>query len=280
MHYLEPFLIYLASERGLSQSTLDAYGSDIALFYKVVQGKIDRDSLIFFFLQLRRLGYASSSICRMSIALRVYFRFLKEERILEEDLGQFLSSPKVWSLIPDVLTLEEVERLLAAVDLSTFLGLRDRAILEFLYASGIRVSEVCALNLSDVDDRQIKVKGKGGKERIVPLAKRAVDVLDSYLAKREDPSPSLFLGAKGKRMDRFMVWRIIKKYVSIAKIEKQVSPHTLRHSFATHLLENGADLRVIQELLGHSNISTTDRYTHISKSHLHRSFDAFHPRKS
>jgi integrase/recombinase XerD len=280
MRYLDSFIIYLASERGLSQSTLDAYASDVTLFYKMIRDPVDRDSITFFFLELRRLGYASSSICRMSIALRVYFRFLKEEGILQEDLGQFLSSPKVWSLIPDVLTEEEVERLLNSVDLSLTVGLRDRAILEFLYASGIRVSEVCGLNLSDVDDTQIRIKGKGGKERIVPLAQRAVIALDSYLAKRNDSSNSLFLGTRGERMDRFTVWRMIKKYIKIAKVEKEVSPHTLRHSFATHLLENGADLRIIQELLGHANIATTDRYTHISKSHLRRSFDAFHPRNN
>jgi integrase/recombinase XerD len=279
MGHLESFIIYLASERGLSKSTLNVYSSDITLFYRTVNGKVDRESLTFFFLELRRLGYASSSICRMSITLRIYFRFLKEERIMEEDLAQFLASPRVWSLIPDVLTQQEVERMLGSVNLSNDQGLRDRSILEFLYASGIRVSELCGLNLSDVDDTQIRIKGKGGKERIVPLAKRAVSALDCYLAKRNDSSSSLFLGPRGKRIDRFTVWRLIKKYTKLAGVEKVVSPHTLRHSFATHLLENGADLRIIQELLGHANIATTDRYTHISKSHLRRSFDAFHPRK-
>jgi len=279
MEHLESFIIYLASERGLSQSTLAAYSSDITLFYRTVHGKVDRESLTFFFLELRRLGYASSSLCRISISLRIYFRFLKEERIIKEDWGQFLSSPRVWSLIPDVLTVEEVEKILRIVDLSAVVGLRDRSILELLYASGVRVSEVCSLNLSDVDDTQMRIKGKGGKERIVPLAKRAVVALDAYLAKREDSSNALFLRRREERIDRFTVWRAIKKYAKMAGIEKQVSPHTLRHSFATHLLENGADLRIIQELLGHANIATTDRYTHISKSHLHLAFDAFHPRK-
>jgi integrase/recombinase XerD len=169
--------------------------------------------------------------------------------------------------------------LLAQPDPETALGARDKAILEVLYASGLRVSELCGLNIQDVGEEAVRVKGKGSKERIVPIAPSALQSVDHYLGKfREDEEKALFIGPHGKRIDRTVVWARVKFYAKKAAISKEISPHTLRHSFATHLLENGADLRVIQEMLGHSSISTTDRYTHISRKHLHEAFEKFHPR--
>jgi integrase/recombinase XerD len=178
-----------------------------------------------------------------------------------------------------VLSVGEVTALLAQPNPEERIGARDKAMLEVLYASGLRVSELCGLNIQDVGEEAVRVKGKGSKERVVPIAKSALNTVDHYLGKfREDKEGALFLGSQGKRLDRITVWSRVKFYAKKAGITKSISPHTLRHSFATHLLENGADLRVIQEMLGHANIGTTDRYTHISRKHLHEAFERFHPR--
>ena len=170
------------------------------------------------------------------------------------------------------------------IDTNTLVGLQDKSILELLYTTGIRVSELCGLNILDVDDNQIKILGKGGKERVVPVSKQTIKSIDLYLERRCNENAvnncPLFINKKQVRIKRFFVWNIVKKYKILANIEKNIYPHTFRHSYATHLLETGADLRIIQELLGHSSISTTDKYTHISQSHLRRSFDSFHPRKN
>ncbi|MES2121189.1 MAG: tyrosine-type recombinase/integrase, partial [Chlamydiota bacterium] len=196
------------------------------------------------------------------------------------DVTLHLDSPKMWQLIPEVLTVSEVNALLHAPNPEEFAGARDQAVLLVLYASGLRVSEVCGLNLQDVDDQVVRVKGKGGKERIVPIAQVATSAIDHYLVRfrKESDFPALFVTEKNRRIDRTLVWKRVKFYAKAAGIQKSISPHTLRHSFATHLLENGADLRVIQEMLGHANIATTDRYTHISTQHLADAFNAFHPR--
>jgi integrase/recombinase XerD len=219
----------------------------------------------------------------MLVAVKVFFRFLKKEDFVELDVTRHLESPKLWQLIPEVLTIGEVDLLLKAPDGETPLGARDKAILEVLYASGLRVSELCGLNIHDVDEACVRVKGKGGKERLVPIAKVALDAVDRYLAQHRgevggEKEIPLFVSRKGKRIDRSDVWKRVKFYAKRAGIAKRISPHTLRHSFATHLLENGADLRVIQEMLGHAHISTTDHYTHISQLHLSQAFSAFHPR--
>jgi integrase/recombinase XerD len=286
------FLSYIGSERGLSSHTIAAYRRDIALFCSahklegapegaIAWNGVGQAEIIAFLSYLKGLNYATSSIYRALVALKVLFRFLKKERRIANDPTQCLDTPKLWQLIPEVLTCEEVERLLQAPDEASTLGVRDKAILEVMYASGLRVSEVCSLNISDVDDTVVRAVGKGNKERLVPIAKPAVEAVDRYLLQRKEESgkeEALFLTDKGKRIDRVTVWKRVKFYANKAGIVKSVSPHTLRHSFATHLLENGADLRVIQEMLGHAHIATTDRYTQISRSHLHRAFDAFHPR--
>lgn len=289
--WLDDFLSYLGSEKGLSQNTLVSYRRDIEMFFSLLKERkradvdqVEEEDVIAFLSMLKNQEYATSSICRAMVAVKMLFRFLKRERIVHRDPSAHLDSPRMWQLIPEVLTVAEVDALLKAPDPSTLSGARDKAVLQVIYASGLRVSEVCGLNLHDVDDHVVRVKGKGGKERIVPIASQAVLAIDHYLtafrqhsdgSEKETP---LFVSEKGKRIDRTMVWKRVKFYAKIAGISKEISPHTLRHSFATHLLENGADLRVIQEMLGHSNISTTDRYTHISQRHLHEAFEAFHPR--
>lgn len=288
--WLDDFLSYLGSEKGLAQNTLISYRRDIEMFFSLLKekakGSIDEaveEDVIAFLSMLKNQEYATSSICRAMVAVKMLFRFLKRERLVVKDVTMLLDSPKMWQLIPEVLTVSEVDALLNIPDVTTFSGARDKAILQVIYASGLRVSEVCGLNLHDVDDTVVRVKGKGGKERIVPIAAQAVAAIDHYLVtfrqhcegEREAP---LFVSEKGRRIDRTAVWKMVKRYAKAAGIVKEISPHTLRHSFATHLLENGADLRVIQEMLGHSNIATTDRYTHISQRHLSEAFEAFHPR--
>lgn len=281
------FLSYIASEKGLAKNTIEAYGRDLELFCHLLAEKnvpdfrsVGQQEVFDFLGYLKGKGQASSSMCRALVAVKVFFRFLKRERLVDKEEVLYFDMPKLWQLIPEVLTCEEVNRLLAAPDPETFLGARDRAILEVLYASGLRVSEVCGLNISDVDDAFVRVKGKGGKERVVPIAKKAVEAVDCFLARfrGEEKGDVLFVSAKGERVDRMTVWKRVKLHAKKAGILKPISPHTLRHSFATHLLENGADLRVIQEMLGHASIATTDRYTHISHKHLSDAFSAFHPR--
>ncbi len=288
--WIEDFLSYLGSEKGLAQNTLISYRRDIGMFADLLTEKgvssfdlASEEDVISFLSKLKSQDYATSSICRAMVAVKMCFRFLKREKAVEKDVTLHLDSPKMWQLIPEVLTIAEVDALLKAPDASTSRGARDKAVLQVIYASGLRVSEVCGLNLQDVDDQIVRVRGKGGKERVVPIAKSAVDAIDFYLkhyrqhGERED-EPALFVSDRGKRIDRTLVWKRVKFYAGSAGILKEISPHTLRHSFATHLLENGADLRVIQEMLGHSNIATTDRYTHISQRHLTEAFEAFHPR--
>ncbi len=282
------FLSYLGSEKGLAQNTLAAYRRDLHLFTTLLKEKgiltfdgTQEEDVIAFLAHLKNLSYATSSICRSLVAVKMLFRFLKREGAIPKDITLHLDSPKMWQLIPEVLTVAEVEELLKAPDVSTSTGARDRAVLQVIYASGLRVSEVCGLNLQDVGEEVVRVRGKGGKERVVPIARSAVVAIDHYLGNHRvsaDRQEALFVTERGKRIDRSMVWQRVKLYAKAAGIARKISPHTLRHSFATHLLENGADLRVIQEMLGHSSIATTDRYTHISQRHLTEAFEAFHPR--
>lgn len=288
-HTLEDFLFYLASEKGLSKNTVDAYRRDLRGFMQILEDRTIsdlakvREGEVFAFLDsLKRKEHASSSIYRAMVALKSFFRFLRKERIISSEETLYLDTPKMWQLVPEVLTQEETQNLLEIPDPNIPIGARDRAVLHALYASGLRVSEVCGLNISDVEDATVRVKGKGGKERVVPIAASAVEAIDHYLLYFREglgkKNEALFVSQKGRRLDRIAIWNRVKYYAQKANIAKSISPHTLRHSFATHLLENGADLRVIQEMLGHANIATTDRYTHISQKHLTEMFSKFHPR--
>lgn len=287
MHpHLHDFFIYIASEKGLAHNTLEAYQRDTTAFVNFweVQGitqfaQIETDHIIAFLSHLHGHQYASASICRALMALKVLFRFLKREGIVPSNVTLYLDSPKLWQLIPEVLNYAEVDRLLSQPDETTYIGARDKAILEVLYASGLRVSELCSLGINDIDDTFVRVMGKGRKERLVPIGVKALAAVDHYLNFREDSEhqKALFITEKGRRIDRVAIWKIVKHYAEEANIIKNISPHTLRHSFATHLLDNGADLRIIQEMLGHSSISSTDRYTHVSSKRLQEAFHAFHP---
>lgn len=285
--YIEDFLFYIASEKGLSKHTVEAYKRDLARFTLLASEKglssfseVSEREIVDYAKALKGSGLSVSSIYRSMVALKSFFRFLRKERLISSDETLYLDTPKMWQLVPDVLTEGEVKELLSQPDPDSPMGARDRAILETLYASGLRVSELCSLNLQDVGEETVRVMGKGEKERIVPIAKSALEAIDQYLLhhRGEGCPDALFVSSKGKRIDRIAVFERVKLYAKRAGLNKSVSPHTLRHSFATHLLENGADLRVIQEMLGHASVATTDRYTHISKKHLVDAFDRFHPK--
>jgi len=241
---------------------------------------VESQTILSFLSSLQEKNYASSSICRILVSIKVFFRFLKKEGEVSLDLGRYFETPKLWQLVPEVLSMEEVEALLAQPQTADFLGARDKAALELLYATGMRVSELCKLHLSDLNDQFVKVKGKGKKERLIPVGKKAIAAVDHYLLhfRGAGESPFLFLSPRGKPISRVTLWGRVKIYGKAAGIAKTISPHTLRHSFATHLLENGADLRLIQDMLGHEDIGTTDRYTHVTGSRLKNAFKSFHPR--
>jgi len=291
---IDLYLNYLKLERGLSQNSLEAYKRDIEKLEQFLKPKrlpVQRASsqdLQVFIRELGEIGLERTSITRIISGLRGFFKFLLIERIVVSDPTENLELKSVRRKLPEVLSIEEVEAILKQPDTSTNKGVRDRAILEFLYATGARVSEATTLVISQLwlEDGLAKLFGKGSKERLVPLGKLAAESLDQYLSRvrplflrSSKVTDSVFLNQeRGTGLSRMSVWNIIQEYTKAAKIEKQISPHTFRHSFATHLLEGGADLRVVQELLGHADISTTEIYTHIDRSYLQEVHRTFHPR--
>jgi integrase/recombinase XerD len=284
---IQDFYLYIASEKGLSQNTQIAYRQDLERFIQFLVKrevldfqKVDQKIILDFLETLREQNYASATLSRMLMTLKVFFRFLKREGHLITNITIYINSPKIWQLVPNVLSLSEVERLINEPNPKIEAEARDRAIIEVLYASGLRVSELCSLKINDVFDTFVKVKGKGNKERVVPIGRKAIEAIDYYLLhfRNEEDHPSLFLNERKKPIDRILVYKRLKYYAKRAAIKTSFSPHSLRHSFATHLLENGADLRIIQEMLGHANIGTTDRYTQVSQNKLREAFETFHPR--
>lgn len=280
---IQEFLAYLGSEKGLSPHTLQAYQSDLKAFSQFLHHPaletIQESSFTDYFQAMHQRGLASSSLCRALVVIKTFFRFLFREQMLPHNPAFFLESPKIWNLIPEVLSFEETQSLLEAPDSHTWMGARDQAFLYVMYASGLRVSEVCGLDIQDVGEDSIRVRGKGNKERIIPIAEEAIAIIDHYLGKyRTKGEGALFLTSRGHRIHRITIWARIKFYAKKIGFSKRISPHTLRHSFATHLLENGADLKVIQDFLGHAHIGTTDRYTQISRSHIHQAFNEYHPK--
>jgi integrase/recombinase XerD len=290
---LEEFRDFLRFERGLSDRTVGAYLRDLDRF---VRGAADSgatgpadlayETLREHVASLSEAGLAPSTVARAISSLRGYFRFLLEEGILETDPSELLESPRGGRPLPDVLAVDEVERILAAVTTDRTYAFRDRAMLEVLYGCGLRVSELCDLRVrdTDLDGGLVRVLGKGSKERFVPVGADARHALRRYLREsrpRMDRGASegrVFLNRAGRPLSRMGVWKILRQYVDRAGIEKRVTPHTLRHSFATHLLEGGADLASVQEMLGHADISTTEIYTHVDRSHLRRVHRDHHPR--
>lgn len=282
---IDDFVLFLASERGASPHTIEAYHRDIRRFFaycSTLPHQITRQDIANYTQALREKKYAPTTISRSLMALKVFFQFCKREGYVTQNITKHIDTPKPWYRLPAVLSEEEMNRLLHTPDDATEEGARDRAILEVLYATGIRVSELCQLNLHSVDDTFLRVLGKGGKERIVPIGSQAIAAIDHYLGQFrlgiEEPHSPLFLNQRKKRISREFVWGLVKKYANQAQIAKNVHPHTFRHSFATHLLDHQADLRIIQEMLGHASIKSTDRYTHVSRTHLTQSFAKFHPR--
>lgn len=284
---LQVFLDSLIVERGLADNTVAAYERDLRqhCWFLAERGvaslaSVEEGHLILYLGRLRRAGVAPATIGRKLSAVRAFYRHLvREEQVAADPTGN-LPATRLLRRLPSVLSVEEMERLLRQPDTSRQRGLRDRAMLELLYASGLRVSELLGLARGDVnlELRLVRCVGKGSKERIVPVGVPAVEAVRAYLAARQDASPWLFLGNKGRPLTRAAFWRIVGRYARQAGIRTPVSPHTLRHSFATHLLDGGADLRAIQELLGHADVSTTQIYTHVSSDRLREVYQSHHPR--
>ena len=291
--YAERFDDFLALEQGASVQTSRAYKLDIARFvgYVSVKGasspsEISARMLREYVYHLKDLGLSPASIRRNVSAVRSYFKFLLGEGHIVRDPSERLETPKRWRTLPEVLGIEEIEKLLAAPSLDEPLAFRDRAMLELAYGAGLRVSEWISLSVRDVmlPDHLVRVFGKGSKERLVPIGRRAIGAIAIYLRElrpkleKGEGKGILFLNARGQPLSRMGAWKILRKYVDQAGITKPVSPHTLRHSFATHLLEGGADLRAVQEMLGHVDISTTQIYTHVDREYLRTVHKQFHPR--
>ena len=273
--------------------TVEAYGRDLARFveYAVVKGTqappdVNARLLRDFVYHLKDLGLSPASIRRSISALRTYYRFLLADGIVVRDPTERLETPKKWRTLPEVLTVPEIQRLLAAPTIDEPLYFRDRALLELAYGAGLRVSEWIGLGVRDLvlEEGLVRVFGKGSKERLVPIGRQAIGAVAIYVRElrprleKGEGKGILFLNARGEPLSRMGAWKILRKYVDKAGIEKTVTPHTLRHSFATHLLEGGADLRAVQEMLGHADISTTQIYTHVDREYLRSVHRQFHPR--
>jgi len=284
--YIEKFIRYLEIEKNSSSHTLLNYKLDLRDFNRFLSGteleKIDYLALRKYLAVLKEKGLSSRSIGRRLSALRSFFRFLTRESYLKANPMLMLSSPKLEKHLPSFMTEEEVARLIEsafAKDEKDELGLRNRAILETFYSSGLRISELASLSVEDTDfiSGVIKVKGKGKKERIVPIGETAILAIRKYMGKRKKESTALFLNKNGSRLTTRGIRDIVEKHIHLAGIKQGVSPHTFRHSFATHLLNRGADLRTVQELLGHANLSTTQIYTHLTTEKLKSVYDKAHP---
>lgn len=290
---IERFHDYLSVEKGASALTSEAYIRDVSRFAvfcstRGVAAPVNTSSRLLrdYVYHLKDLGLSPSSIRRNVSAVRTYFRFMLNEGELVRDPSERLETPKGWRTLPEVLTVGEAEKLLLAPSLDEPFAFRDRAMLELAYGAGLRVSEWITLSVKDVlmEDHLLRVFGKGSKERLVPIGRKAIAAVAIYnrelrpRLERGQGKGILFLNARGQPLSRMGAWKILRKYVEIAGITKSVSPHTLRHSFATHLLEGGADLRAVQEMLGHADISTTQIYTHVDREYLRSVHRQFHPR--
>jgi integrase/recombinase XerD len=290
---ISSFVTHVRVEKGLSANTISAYQRDLVKFHVFIQKRklaletLSRDDLVDFLASLYRQKLDSKSVARHLVTLRNFFRFVQIQGHITEDPTINLESPKVRRSLPGYLRLEEVEHLLAQANLQTPTGLRDRAMLEVLYSTGLRVSELIGLRLTDIDTKVgcLRCIGKGDKERIVPVGRKALAIVEKYLrdarAKllgKAPPTNILFVNQRGRQLSRVGVWKILSAYGRRAGLRLALTPHMLRHSFATHLLERGADLRSVQLMLGHADISTTQIYTHVVEERLKRIYKAHHPR--
>jgi integrase/recombinase XerD len=286
------FLSYLRVEKGLSDNTIQAYRRDMAKFAvfagerKVGVMELRREHVVDFLGTLYRRNLDSRSVARHLVTIRHFFRFLLLEGAIESDPAANIESPKFRQSLPEFLSVDEVDRLLRQPDKNDVVGIRDRAMIELMYSTGLRVSELCGLRVSDLQMEPgcLRCIGKGNKERLVPVGKRALEAVQTYLREarqalaRGVASPYLFLNQKGHKLNRIAFWKILGEYGRKAGLRKSLTPHMLRHSFATHLLDRGADLRSVQMMLGHSDISTTQIYTHVVEERLKQVYKAHHPR--
>lgn len=289
---IRAFVNSLRVEKGLSENTIHAYRRDMLKFMAFASERnlktadIERSHVVDFLASLYRKGLDSRSVARHLVTIRHFFRFALMEEYIVEDPAATIQSPKFRQSLPEFLSLAEVDRLLEQPDTSTVVGLRDRAMIELMYSCGLRVSELCGLGVRDLrmEDGCLRCIGKGNKERLVPVGKRALAIVDKYLRESrpkllgEGSSPSLFLHQKGGKMNRITFWKMLKTYGRKAALRKAITPHMLRHSFATHLLDRGADLRSVQMMLGHADIATTQIYTHVVEERLKEVYKAHHPR--
>ncbi|HEY8241352.1 MAG TPA: site-specific tyrosine recombinase XerD [Kiritimatiellia bacterium] len=290
---VDQFLDYVSLERGLSPHTRSAYASDLASLLKFLAEKsinsvntITRRHILDYLYREKESGLSPNSLSRRLVSIRVFLRYLQQEQLLAVNVTDTMDSPKLWKMLPDTLSTKEVDRLLAAPDKEKKSGLRDAAILETFYGTGLRVSELVALTLDDLhfDDGYVRCVGKGNKERVVPIGGSATRTLRRYIDEQrprlagDSGTRVLFLTRRGTGFSRKGIWKMIKDYARQAGITKDISPHTLRHSFATHMLSNEAPLRVIQEMLGHADIATTQIYTHVDSSRLKAIHAKYHPR--
>ncbi len=289
---IRTFLNCLRVEKGLSDNTIQAYRRDIAKFaaFAATRGldakEVRRGDVVDFLGTLYRKGLDSRSVARHLVTIRHFFRFALMEGYVQDDPAATIESPRFRHSLPEFLSLEEVDRLLKQPDMTSVVGLRDRAMIELMYSCGLRVSELCSLRVSDLEAEAgcLRCIGKGDKERLVPVGRQALEVVQRYLRMsrpkllREGSSPSLFLNQKGSKVGRIAFWKTLGQYGRKAGLRKALKPHMLRHSFATHLLDRGADLRSVQMMLGHSDISTTQIYTHVVEERLKQVYKAHHPR--
>ncbi|MBE4910370.1 site-specific tyrosine recombinase XerD [Bacillus luteolus] len=292
--HINKFIQYLVDERRLAENTVISYKRDLSKYvdYLIKHEEIEyldhvnRIQILHFLQYLKDTGSSAKTIARHIASIRSFHQYLLRVRITKEDPTVQIETPKMERNLPKVLSLSEVEALLEAPDINSPLGLRDKAILEMLYATGIRVSELTNLNIEDVHLEMgfIRCIGKGNKERIVPLGKAAKEAIYNYIERgrpelfKNDSSQALFLNHRGQRLTRQGFWKNLRQIASSADVKNELTPHTLRHSFATHLLENGADIRAVQEMLGHADISTTQVYTRVTKSRLKDVYNTYHPR--
>lgn len=282
--FIDSFLLTLQSERYASLHTLDAYRRDLsqlADFLEQQQLKVQELELahLTHFAQLQSQTLKPSSLARRVKAVRSFLRFLLAEGQLQSDSFTSLKTPKIGQALPRFFSVEEVSALLEQPNQQEFEGARDYAFMELIYAAGLRISEACCLKIAHLGDDSVRIMGKGSKERIVPVHTRAINAIDTYLGRfRNDDAAYLFISKKGNCVNRHQMFRRIKAYIQSAGLRNELTVHSLRHSFATHLLNAGADIRVIQELLGHRDLATTDRYTHVSAVQIEEAFRAFHPR--
>ncbi len=289
---IDAYLDHLRVERRLADHTLESYARDLSALAAYAAGagqaveSLDRPALEAFVREQRARGLSPRSVARLVAAVRGLFRFLVLDRRLDSSPADDLRPPRAWPALPTFLSIEDVDTLIAQPDVTRPLGLRDRAMIELLYATGLRVTELVSVRLADLhlDEHYLTCIGKGSKERLVPIGDQATDWIRKYSADarrallKGRPSPRLFLNARGGSLSRVGFWKILKQHARRASLPRTLSPHVLRHSFATHLLERGADLRAIQLMLGHADLSTTQIYTHVLEARLRTVYDRFHPR--